>query len=472
MSFRLRIVLMTMILMTILFSVSGTWLIHSSFQNSLEKEEESIVDMNEMLLRMVQYVGKDGTWVREEELIAISENMCQQDSIYSLRVMQEDELVYNYQKGDSVEAQVDERDTLTENRIAIRYYVSEKEENFLLSSMKFILNGRTYYLDICKDTTDIYKTREEQIGLFQVIFLLLSLLGMFISWVMATFLTRHLRKLTKATKEIGKGNLAYRANIQSHDEVGALATAFDTMAEQLEENITLLKEAAEQKEMFMGAFTHELKTPMTSIIGYADLLRTQKLNQRDQADALDYIFTEGKRLENMSLKMLDLFVADKKEIVMRLCSPAQIVQYSVKHLKNVFAESGIHIEVQAQTGSCLLEPDLFQTLLINLLDNARKAMEHGGKITVAVEMTEAGCVLYVADEGKGIPQEALKHLTEAFYRVDKARARSKGSAGLGLALCEKIVELHHGSIQFDSKEGVGTIVKVVLQGGTDEKENQ
>lgn len=241
------------------------------------------------------------------------------------------------------------------------------------------------------------------------------------------------------------------------------------MWEKLEENITLLKESAEQKEMFMGAFTHEMKTPMTSIIGYADLLRTQKLNQRDQADALDYIFSEGKRLENMSLKMLDLFVADKKDVVLKKVSPANIVNYTVKHLKTTYQKNHIVIEVKAEAGECWLESDLFQTLLINLLDNAKKAMEQGGKIVVMVKMAQSGCVLSVTDGGKGIPQEALGHLTEAFYRVDKARARSNGSAGLGLALCNKIVELHHGSIEFSSEEGIGTIVTVYLNGGLHEE---
>lgn len=469
MSFRLRIVLMTTVLITLLFSVGGTMLIHSSFQNSLEKEEEVIIDTNEMFLRMLEYVGKDESWVSEEELIAAIENLCKQDSIYMLQLMQGEEIIYNYQKGDAVVINTEGLLDLEANRVEICYSVSEKDEYYIQSAMAFVLNSHIYYLNIGKDITDIYNVRQEQIGLFQGIFLCLSFIGMFLSWVLATFITRHLRKLTKAAKEIGGGNLSYRSNIQSKDEVGALGAAFDNMAEKLEETITLLKESAEQKEMFMGAFTHELKTPMTSIIGYADLLRAQKLSKRDQEDALNYIFSEGKRLENMSLKMLDLFVADKREVEWKLCSPAKIVGYTVSHLKNIFEESDITIEIQAQEGNCLLEPDLFQTLLINLLDNARKAMENGGHITVSLRMTGTGCSLAVVDDGKGIPKEALKHLTEAFYRVDKARARSRGSAGLGLALCEKIVELHHGSMRFESKEGIGTMVTVELNGGTHEK---
>ena len=467
MSFRLRIVLMTTALITVLFSVGGSMLIHSSFQNSLKKEEETIVDTNEMILRVVAYVGKDGKWITEEELVTIIENLCQQDSFHALRLMNDGETIYSYQNTDAVLTMIDTYSDLEEDQVKISYFESKKAENYIRSSMKFLLNSRTYYLDVSRNLTDIYLAREEQLRLFQAIFLVISILGMFLSWLLASYLTRNLRELTKAVKKFGEGNLSYRANIQEQDEVGELAVAFDTMAEELEENITLLKETAEQREMFIGAFTHELKTPMTSIIGYADLLRSQKLNQEDEADALNYIFSEGKRLENLSLKMLDLFVMDKKEAELRVCSPAQITTYTAQHLMNIFAEKGVQIKVQVEEGVCMLEPDLFQTLLINLLDNAKKAMEQGGKIFVDVKMTSRGCVIQIKDEGKGIPKDSLKHLTEAFYRVDKSRARKNGSAGLGLSLCEKIVELHHGAMTFESEEGVGTVVTVYLNGGRD-----
>ena len=469
MSFRLRIVLMTTALITFLFSVGGSMLIYNSFQNSLQKEEETIVDTNEMILRMVAYIGKDGEWITEDELISIVENLCQQDWIHALRLIHDEATIYSYENSESALEMMGTYSDLTENQVRILDHEAEKGEYYMQSSMMFLLNTRTYYLETSRKLTDIYQVREEQLQLFQTIFLFMSVLGMFLSWLLATYLTRNLRKLTKAVKELGNGNLAYRANIQVQDEVGALAAAFDTMAEELEGNIRLLKETAEQREMFIGAFTHEIKTPMTSIIGYADLLRSQKLSKKDEIDALNYIFSEGKRLENLSLKMLDLFVMDKKEIELSMCSPSQIAVYTVHHLKNVFAEQKVFVEVQTENGCCRLEPDLFQTLLINLLDNAKKSMEQGGRIFVDVRMTREGCKMQIKDEGKGIPKEALKHLTEAFYRVDKSRARKNGSAGLGLSLCEKIVELHHGSMAFESKEGAGTVVTVYLSGGRDEE---
>lgn len=114
---------------------------------------------------------------------------------------------------------------------------------------------------------------------------------------------------------------------------------------------------------------------------------------------------------------------------------------------------------------CLLEPDLFRSLLLNLVDNSRKALEKGGRITLTCTMTETGCRLTVEDNGRGMPPEVLAHLTEAFYRVDKSRARAQGGAGLGLALCERIAVLHSGAIHFASTPGQGTTVTVSLEGG-------
>lgn len=469
MSFRLRMVCVMTMLITVLFSFGGAVLIHSSFQASLEEKEKAAVESNELVLRIVQYVGEDSEWFGEDELISVIKNMCKQDSIDCLRLMRGDEEIYAYRKENKLDQYLQSITQIEKKQVLISYFTEDSGKKYLQTSTQFAMNETAYYLHMGRSLSTVYEVRKEQVSVFQRTFLVLLALGVFIAWVLATFLTRHLRKLTKASKEIGMGNLSYRSQIQSEDEIGELSMAFDKMAEELENTILLLKESAEQKEMFMGAFTHEMKTPMTSIIGYSDLLRTQKLSEKDKVDAIDYIFSEAKRLENMSLKMLNLFVVDKKEIVLKNCSPATLTNHVAKHLQNLYEKNDVKIEVNAQKGQCLLDADLYQTLLINLLDNARKSIEQGGMIVIAVSLTSSGCILSVSDNGKGIPQEALKHLTEAFYRVDKARARSSGSAGLGLALCDKIVQLHHGTIKFESTEGIGTKVTVVLNGGRNEE---
>lgn len=219
------------------------------------------------------------------------------------------------------------------------------------------------------------------------------------------------------------------------------------------------------QERFMGSFAHELKTPMTSIIGYADLLRTQSLDAHDAQEAANYIFSEGKRLESLSLKLLQLHLAKHETPELEPVQVDRFVTSLVRQLRPVYAQSGIRLECQTKPGSWDIDPELMESVLTNLMDNARKAMERGGVIALVVDFPEDACRIRVADNGRGVPQEVLNHLTEAFYRVDKSRSRAQGGAGLGLSLCDEIVRYHNGELKFESKPGKGTCVSVILKGG-------
>ena len=146
MSFRLRIVLMTTLLISILFSVGGTMLIHTSFQNSLAKEEEALVNANEMILRMVQYVSKEENWISEEKLISIISNLYQQDKTHILRLKHDEEIIYSYQNGGSVLDEMNELSTIEENHVQITYFNSMEKENYMQSSIQFSINQKIYYL--------------------------------------------------------------------------------------------------------------------------------------------------------------------------------------------------------------------------------------------------------------------------------------------------------------------------------------
>lgn len=237
------------------------------------------------------------------------------------------------------------------------------------------------------------------------------------------------------------------------------------MADHLQNSIEQLQDAMERQNQFIGNFTHELKTPMTSIIGYADLLRSQTLSKEDEADAAKYIFSEGKRLERLSLKLLDIFVSEHESFTLTKACAADIITSLVAHLKPVLAKEQITLTCDCEPGFCMLDTDFFGSLLVNLIENARKALTSGGMIKVGLTMTDNGCIVTVTDNGSGIPQSALAHITEAFYRVDKSRSRAEGGAGLGLTLCSEIARMHHGSISFESTQGCGTTVTVVLKGG-------
>jgi len=219
----------------------------------------------------------------------------------------------------------------------------------------------------------------------------------------------------------------------------------------------------------MGAFAHELKTPMTSIIGFADLLRQGDLDEQTRMMAAEYIYSEGHRLEKLSFKLLDLILLKKDSLVMRRVLLSSYLEEIEKAMAPNLKKKNIRLVCRAEQRKAVFEPDLVKSLLYNLIDNASKAMDDGGIIAVKATAIPGGCQFHVVDNGRGMEEQELSRITEAFYRVDKSRSRAQGGAGLGLSLCKQIVELHNGTMQYDSRVGTGTQVTVTLYGKGEKK---
>ena len=138
----------------------------------------------------------------------------------------------------------------------------------------------------------------------------------------------------------------------------------------------------------------------------------------------------------------------------------------LEHVVQLEAEQAAQRQIQLQTEyedfSMKMDDELMESLLVNLIDNALRATEAGGRITVKAYKESGRKILEVADNGRGIPQEELGKITEAFYMVDKSRSRQEGGAGLGLALCVKIAEVHGGRLDITSQLGTGTKVRVIF----------
>jgi len=233
-----------------------------------------------------------------------------------------------------------------------------------------------------------------------------------------------------------------------------------------EQQFQELEDAARRQEDFIGSFAHELKTPLTSMIGYADMLRTHQVTQEEQFQAANYIFKEGKRLEALSFKLMDLMVVKNQELELRPVKIRWMAEDIRGMLQPSLKKAGIVLKVVMEDEQLLLEPDLMKTVLLNLLDNGRKAIDGEGTLYLLGRKEEEGFALYVRDTGKGIPKEELSRITEAFYMVDKSRSRQQGGAGLGLAICAEIVKRHEGTMKFKSIPGKGTMVRIFIpQGG-------
>lgn len=210
----------------------------------------------------------------------------------------------------------------------------------------------------------------------------------------------------------------------------------------------------------MGAFAHELKTPLTTIIGYADLLRSKKLDTEKHLMAANYIYTEGRRLEAMSLRLLEIIVAGKKEAKLSFI-PAELI---FDYLTELYADrTDLTCIFQYEKGNVLAELNLLKTVLINLIDNAAKASEPDSAIEIKGFQTKNGYRFCVKDHGIGIPEDELHKIAKAFYMVDKSRSRQNNGAGLGLALCTQILSIHGSSLLIESEPGKGSCFSFLLK---------
>lgn len=238
---------------------------------------------------------------------------------------------------------------------------------------------------------------------------------------------------------------------------------FNRMTTAVSQNVTELSAAAQAQQDFVANFSHELKTPLTSIIGYADLMRSAELDGEDAFIAASYIFSEGKRLESLSLKLMDMMVLDKQEFALRPLPASKLLEHIAITVRPMLSTADLSLELRAAASRVEGERDLLITLIMNLLDNARKASEHGSKVVLTGKVEEDRYRITVTDFGTGIPKEELNRITEAFYMVDKSRSRAMHGAGLGLALAQHIAVLHGSQLTFESEVGVGTTASFTLK---------
>lgn len=309
------------------------------------------------------------------------------------------------------------------------------------------------------DLTTLYQARDAALRRFLLLEAAVLAAGAAVTAVFASRMTRPLRTLTTASAEIADGDYARRTGLHTGDEIETLSTSFDKMADAVQEKITDLQADVQQREDFMGAFAHELKTPMTSIIGYADMLRTLQTDPAEQHEAAGAIYHEGRRLEALSSKLLALMGLGEESITLQ---PTRLADLWPRLQA---ACPGVPLQLPQTDAAVQADADLLLDLLCNLVGNAVKASEPGQPVEIWAEPAADTVTLTVADHGCGIPAEEISRVTEPFYMVDKSRARKQGGSGLGLALCKRIAEVHGSDLHIESTPGEGTRVSVILRKG-------
>lgn len=274
--------------------------------------------------------------------------------------------------------------------------------------------------------------------------------------------TLPLRRVNKAIRQIAAGKYDTRLEGGKGD-FSTTFNAVNDMAEAVERDVGKLSDIAENRKGFVDSMAHEMKTPLTSILCMGDLLRLKKdVSERDRRDYAGVIVEEAKRMKELSSKLLAMASTDNDSLSFEPVSTAELIDELGAAMRPVCERSGIGFSCEGIDGIISADRELFKSLIANLVDNAVKASEPAK--TVGIRYAPDGGVMkiIVADQGIGMKPEDIKHATEPFYMVDKARSRKAGGAGLGLSLCAVIAKKHNATIDIKSELGKGTIVIVAL----------
>ncbi|MDN7242763.1 HAMP domain-containing sensor histidine kinase [Planococcus sp. N028] len=278
-------------------------------------------------------------------------------------------------------------------------------------------------------------------------------------FLLSRFITLPLIRIKEAANQIIQGNNQVKLNINRNDELGELANAITTLSNDLNR----LKNARNE---FLANISHELRTPLTYIKGYADIISRSHTSEEEKREYVAIIREETTNLTELIRHLFELARVDhnqfsvKKETV----TLEQLLQSVALLVRPAFDEKNMSLFVQCDERiDVFIDRKIFNQLLLNILDNARKYSLEGTQVILQGLQDEDLIKIVIIDEGEGIPEEDIPFVFERLYRVDKSRSRQFGGSGLGLAIAKELIELHDGRITLQSSFGKGTTVLIELK---------
>lgn len=322
----------------------------------------------------------------------------------------------------------------------------------------FAINGTSYRLAAIRSLTGLTKLWDKLRLIFLALSGVISVVLAVVLYIMMRRLMRPLDRLSQKTREVADGNYEW-IPVQGKDEIAQLGRDFNIMTAAVQNKI-------ESQQRFVANLAHELRTPLTSIGGYSEYLLRGNADADRQIQALRYIQSESRRMQQMASQLLLLASVQgggemgnrDERMKMAEVSVSECLREAYESCEPLIREKELAVVSEGTDFSVQGVKELLVCLFRNLLENAVRACDRGGEVNIHYEDGKFA----IRDNGIGMEPEELGHITEPFYRVDKARSRESGGTGLGLALCQDIVTLHRAELQYESAAGEGTEVTVVF----------
>lgn len=448
MKFGYKLFLTSFILIVAFTSVIGISLINNNFNNNMDNEiNKNINEANTLIYKLLHssYTVVNTTnydaikvWINARVVIAYSK-----DGLLNTTIMDgEDYFVPKNNNENDYKTNIFIKDK--------KMYVTSKASIF-----RFIIKV---------DISSVYETKTNNINFFIKLSLISSFLIALVLSIFISILTRKIKILNKASEEIEKGNYNILIPSLGNDEIGMFANTFKNMLNAINNNINEIKTISENRKLFIGNLTHEIRTPLTSIIGYSSLIKNNKVT--DLKVIKNYnkrIYDEGKYIEELRDKLMNLVALDNNTIILEKENISKNIIDILDNLQEIYHQVTFIKSIQENVYKDI-DVTLFKSLVINLVSNSIKA---SNKPIINIELNDN--YLIVEDNGMGINANEIEKIKEPFYTLSKDRNRENGGLGLGMPLIIKIVGIHNWHFQIESEVNVGT--KVTIKLGSDYNED-
>ena len=280
-------------------------------------------------------------------------------------------------------------------------------------------------------------------------------------------LRRPLEALVEAARRLAAGDLSARVEVGGLSETATLGGAFNEMADQLQAQAREREQLDRLKDEFVLTASHELRSPLTSVQGFAELLMLEKDSLTPkQVETVEIILDNCRHLVRLLNDLLDLARSDAGRLAIRMrpTELAPLIDEVVRTLRaqTVSADQTLSEEVESGIPQISAEPDRIRQILVNLITNAHEYSPEGAHIGVRARVVGDEVEVSVTDDGPGIPESQLEHIFERFVRGDAGLTQRVGGTGLGLAISKSLVELHGGTIEAESTPGEGSTFRFRL----------
>ena len=316
--------------------------------------------------------------------------------------------------------------------------------------------GGKYVLTYAKDISYLNEQLKSLAVVFGGVSVLASVILAFCLYFVQRKLYTPLKRLQDATNAVSRGDFTVQADETGNDEFASLAGDFNSMTNKINDQMSELKSVAEEKQRMLDNLGHEMRTPLTSIYGYAEHAFRNKLDEEKHLQTMLNIMDESKRLKRVGDILLEGAYLRENKIEKNVFSAVKLLDRI--HGVFVMRAADKEVKITCRCEDVYLNGDkaLIEILVSNLTENALRACKKGGDIELGAGIVDGAKTIYVKDNGIGMTSEQLSRITEPFYRTDKARSRAEGGTGLGLALCKTIADSHGAELYFESEPGKGT----------------